>query len=67
MNVLSCVDWFLDDDMDVVWRGECVDNEIWHMIIMDDNLVLRTIHMCENELIISFGKFLLLLEVIYLG
>jgi len=25
---------------------------------MDDNLVLRTINMCENEFTISFGKIL---------
>ena len=30
------------------------------MIVVDDNLILRTIHMCEKELTISFGKNLLL-------
>ena len=31
-NVLSWVSWFLDDDMNIVWRGECggIDN-------IDDN------------------------------
>ena len=33
------------------------------MIVIDDNLVLRIIHMCEKELAISFGKILLLLEI----
>jgi len=32
------------------------------MIVVDDNFVLRTIHMCEKELTISFGKNYLLLE-----
>ena len=32
------------------------------MIVVNDNLFLRTIHMCENELTIFFGKILLLLK-----
>ena len=38
------------------------------MIVVDANLLLRTIPMCEKELTISFGKILLLiLENVILG
>ena len=37
------------------------------MIVVDDNLVLRTIHMCEKELAMSSRKILLLLESGILG
>ena len=52
-NLLSYWDWRMN-----LW---------WCMIIVDDNLVLKIIHMCEKELTISFGKILLLLEDGILG
>ena len=51
----------------IFWWGKSSDNERWCMIVVDDNLVLRTIHMCEKELTISIGKILLLLENSILG
>ena len=42
--------------MNIIWWGECVDNQRRCMIVVDDNLSLKTIHMCEKELVISFGK-----------
>jgi len=38
MNVLSCVGWFLDEDMNIVWWGEYVNVD--KMMIMDHNLAL---------------------------
>ena len=32
------------------------------MIVVDDNLILKIIHMCKKELTIPFGKILLLLD-----
>ena len=32
----GCVGWFLDNDMKIVWLGECIDDEIWRMIIVDE-------------------------------
>jgi len=37
-NILSCVGWFLDDDMNIVWWGECSDVD--KMMIIDNNLAL---------------------------
>jgi len=35
------------------------------MFVVDDNLILRTIHMCENELTISFGKVFVVVKKWY--
>ena len=64
-NVLSCVGWILNDNMNIIWWGEC--GNVDEMMIINNNLVLRTIHMFENELTIFFGKILLLLSMVYLG
>ena len=37
-NVLSCVGWFLDDDMNIARWGECGD--VYRMMIIDNNLTL---------------------------
>ena len=37
-NILSCVGWFLDDDMNIVWWGECSDVD--KMMIIDNNFAL---------------------------
>ena len=42
-NVLSCIGWFLDDDMNIVWRGVCGDVD--KMVIIDNNCLV-TIHVC---------------------
>ena len=38
MNVLSCVGWFLNDDIDIVWWCECGDVD--KMIIINNNISL---------------------------
>ena len=52
-NLLWCWDWRMN-----LW---------WRIILVDDNLVLKTIHTCEKELTISFEMFLLLLGNFILG
>ena len=37
-NVLSCVGWFLDDDMNIVWWGECGDVDKMMIIYYDHAL-----------------------------